>query len=619
MQGSSTRDAGTHPDSEELWRPDPIEEQTLERNLRALEQVDPSLAARLRLPVDSSKVEPRGSEGYRYRRHRDWVRLDVSDPEDLARRALAAGGLAPGGRKNAGTKNAGGEDGARESGGGVPGGGDDVAGGDQGPVLLCGVGSGELVPALLAQRERLVAWDRDPWHLRLLLRRFDLAAFLNRGALRLALGIDWLDHARTRFVEVHHPVLSCFDGEYEEALAFRDATPIGPRALLAAGGLFVDEVRRALQRQGICTWTTDLTGVSREETEHCVRRFRPSLLVTINYVEGLAEFARANGLELLCWEVDPAIGPPRQLSKQAQEMRTARSDAPVRITTYRAANVQAFQDAGFRDVRLRPLAADVELRRPLELSADERERWGAPVAFVGSSLVGMAEPYRKKAQRFFAMAIGGDDSQAKAAAAVERVLADQRAARGRDVLAESIRREIPEMAESLLARGVDLRVLLGESAGSEKRLRTVASLAEFGVSVWGDEGWRQLAEQGVTWRGYAGHRRDLTRIYNACDVHVDIGRLYQNDIVPMRVFDVLACGGFLIAERNEALGEAFRLGEEIESWSSIEELRYKVDWYLKHPEERRRIAEKGRRAVLERHTIDQRLVEMLEGFEVTRG
>ena len=33
----------------------------------------------------------------------------------------------------------------------------------------------------------------------------------------------------------------------------------------------------------------------------------------------------------------------------------------------------------------------------------------------------------------------------------------------------------------------------------------------------------------------------------------DVNRIYQPDVVPLRVFDVLACGAFLIAEHSEAL------------------------------------------------------------------
>jgi len=123
----------------------------------------------------------------------------------------------------------------------------------------------------------------------------------------------------------------------------------------------------------------------------------------------------------------------------------------------------------------------------------------------------------------------------------------------------------------------------------------------------------------VTFCGFAGHRRELTDIYRQGQIHIDINRLYQLDIVPMRVFDILACGGFLIAEYSPALAELFDIGTEIEVWQSVDELVDKVRYYKEHPEEAHLIAQRGYRAVCERHTIAGRVLEMLRGLPQFTG
>ena len=94
-------------------------------------------------------------------------------------------------------------------------------------------------------------------------------------------------------------------------------------------------------------------------------------------------------------------------------------------------------------------------------------------------------------------------------------------------------------------------------------------------------------------------------------IHLDIGRLYQPDIVTMRVFDVLACGGFLLAGHSEALLEMFTPGVELECWSTLDELEDKVRFYQQHPDKAQTIALAGRARVLRDHTIRQRLLTML--------
>ena len=115
----------------------------------------------------------------------------------------------------------------------------------------------------------------------------------------------------------------------------------------------------------------------------------------------------------------------------------------------------------------------------------------------------------------------------------------------------------------------------------------------------------------VRYRGWAGHIHEVGRIYAAAQVNLDIGRIYQQDIVTMRVFDALASGGFVLAERSPDLERLFEVGVEVEAYTDLEELVDKVGFYLTHPERAREIAARGRAAVERRHSIEARVLEML--------
>ena len=47
----------------------------------------------------------------------------------------------------------------------------------------------------------------------------------------------------------------------------------------------------------------------------------------------------------------------------------------------------------------------------------------------------------------------------------------------------------------------------------------------------------------------------INHVYSNGGIHLVINRLYQNDMITLRVFEVLACGGFILAEYSEALEE----------------------------------------------------------------
>ncbi len=536
------------------------ERERLERNLAALDRVDPELAERLRLPVDGSRTRLDEHGALFLRLHRSWVKLDVAGEwidEEL--RALAGAA----------------------------------------PVLVLGVGRGEILERLLAEGVRTVAWERDPWLVRLFLARAEVSAAIASRMLGFALGIDLFAREDLAAARVVHPVLGQV---YASEIRLAEHRPRSKRAILCAGGLFVDELRTALERRGYALWTLALEELAKEELDLTMSRFRPEVVFAVNYTEGVVEFAAEHRVKLVVWEVDPATAPPRKLRRPAEH---------AFVFTYREANVEPFVRAGLAHVEHLPLAADPELRRPLALDPTEIERLGAPLAFVGSSLVENARACRA---RFLSAwrSWRGNDSQGDGERVLVEVLAAQRKDFSRYAVPELLDERARGFRAAMLDRGgEDPALLAAEISASEKRLSVAANLGALGLSVWGDEGWRAVERYGVRWRGPAGHHVELTRIFNACPLHVDIGRIYQGDIVTMRVFDALACGRLVIAEHSADLERLFRIGREVESYRTIDELRSKVRTSQERPRAAARIARAGQEAVLTRHTIAQRVETML--------
>ena len=159
----------------------------------------------------------------------------------------------------------------------------------------------------------------------------------------------------------------------------------------------------------------------------------------------------------------------------------------------------------------------------------------------------------------------------------------------------------------------DPKKWVAEIVASQKRVAYVTALSDFGIHVWGDDRWREVAANvsGLHYRGLAEQGHELTCVYSGAEVHVDVNRIYQPEAIPMRVFNVLACGGFLIAEHSDSIEEAFAVGEEIETYRTIDELESKVAHYLANPGEARAIAERGMEAVRNRHTMRTRVKSLL--------
>lgn len=545
-------------------------------NLRALHRVAPDLVARIRLPVSDKHVQFPAAEGdpvlYQVGFH--WQPLSI--PPDQVDALVAT----------------------------HPG---------DGPFFVLGIGVGEIVHALLRRSPstRVEAWDRDPWLLRQFLASRDLAREILGGRLRLHLAADVLALCPWKGPLVIHPLLGRV---YRAERHFLEEGVAERRVLLAASGLFADDVADELRNRGYAVLPWETTRHAREELVLAARASGARFVVAVNYNHGLAEMCRELGLDLVCWEVDPAMD--RITITEAGSTLSFGDDAGwmapcarFHLFSHRAANVSSYQGVGFHLVEYLPLATNPERRFPVEVPEDSPYR--VPVSFVGSSMLASAtEACHQFVEAFLQWRPKAPSDLPEKV--WEAVLQLQRAEMTRYRIPEGLDVSCPGWrAFASQQRNPDPAVFAGEGAAAEKRLNLVASLAPYGVQVWGDEGWQCVEAEGARYRGPAGHTHELNLIYSGSTINVDINRIYQPDIVTMRVFDVLACGGFLLTEWSPALKDLFEVGREVETWATQAELEEKIAYYLAHPEEARAIAERGRARVLRDHTVAQRVERML--------
>lgn len=82
--------------------------------------------------------------------------------------------------------------------------------------------------------------------------------------------------------------------------------------------------------------------------------------------------------------------------------------------------------------------------------------------------------------------------------------------------------------------------------------------------------------------------------------------------IPLRAFDIMGCGGFLLSNYQEELYELFQNDNHLALYDSYEDAIDKIDFYLRNEELRSQIALNGRNEVLTNHTIDLRLKEIFK-------
>ena len=438
-----------------------------------------------------------------------------------------------------------------------------------------------LTIALATTATRIVAWDRDPALIHFALSAQDYIEDIRSKRLQIALGADLTHHLQGLEWTVHPQLAHTYGWE----LSLLGRPMPAQRVLVGTGTLFVDDLAHGLQQEGYNVYPLATTLHSVAELDYTVQTVQPQVIFTINYLHGTAEFCARHQVPFRCWEIDPAT----------DQVAPFKEKGDVHIFTYRQAHVDHWQANGYGSSYL-PLASNPDRRTP-----GSQEPQG--IAFVGTSMVQTAEAYAVRLVQLL-QAQGHDKVYARSA--IEQILSAQSHANS-------------YVADALFAKqfpGVpttpdDPGMFLGEIAASRHRIQVIQKLADLHIDVWGDAGWASIEQAGVHYKGSAGHFHQLNDIYRGSLINIDIGRIYQSDIVTMRVFDVLACGGFVLAAHCDALAELFEIGQEIDSWRTFEELHDKSTWYLSHPDKAKAIAIRGREKVLNHHTIQQRIQKVL--------
>jgi spore maturation protein CgeB len=330
------------------------------------------------------------------------------------------------------------------------------------------------------------------------------------------------------------------------------------------------------------------------------RVLAPLFVASINFSPELALLCTMAKTPYLSWTVDP-------LGAERFRLYPGTDPALALAFAHRRETVERLRAIGFGDAEYLPLAASG--RRQALPDDPELERYRTPISFVGSSL----------AQEGQALAQGlvSHDIEPELVGAFAELVESLLEQHEGDVAYAGLAPDCSALPGVLLARlpaGLDLgklAELVNGALSHRLRVRRVEALAPLGISVYGDTGWQGRAAGYV---GIADHGDELTRIYNASLLNLDVPRIYQRDIATMRVFDIMACGGVVLSEPSPDLLELFTDGSELVCYSSARELSEKSARLLAFEQERASIGRAAYAAVRREHLLEHRFERLAAGL-----
>lgn len=194
----------------------------------------------------------------------------------------------------------------------------------------------------------------------------------------------------------------------------------------------------------------------------------------------------------------------------------------------------------------------------------------------------------------------------------------------------------PSFTKKINQMGFEAKLMIGATAkrptpreikydivfvGNSRRLpygrKIVQDIGEtsYNFKVWGT-GWESILAKKYYGGQYFDNQR-LDELYASSlitltDHQEDMNR---EGFVSVKVFDVLASGGFCISDKNYGIQEIF--GDSVPQYESPEHLSQLIDFYINHPDERFKLMEKGKEIALS-HIWQKRAEQFLKGIDESK-
>ena len=155
-----------------------------------------------------------------------------------------------------------------------------------------------------------------------------------------------------------------------------------------------------------------------------------------------------------------------------------------------------------------------------------------------------------------------------------------------------------------------LTYLLACETTGRARLTALQLLSNhFKTALWSGDSDERLS--GAETHPYADYYSEMPAIFASSKVNLNISLCCIEAGIPLRVLDIIACGGFVLTDYKPDMEEFFVPGESIETWSTLEELYMKTDYYIRNDTERKRISENSRQILEKAFRFEDRLAAIL--------
>ncbi len=346
--------------------------------------------------------------------------------------------------------------------------------------------------------------------------------------------------------------------------------------------------------------------------EEKIRGTHYDMVFTVNYFPLISNVCERTGVKYVSWTCDNPL-----ISMYHESVFHACNY----IFTFDKTNYLEFRGMGVKHIWYLPLAVDTERMDALLGAPEKPERRNATqdsemrkyrgdVAFVGSLYE--RNSYDKIKNRLPEYLRGYFDAVMEAQLNISgaNIVEPMLTTNILEQLQEYFQLEKSEGSFSDLGLIFQTTVLGFKIAEIERRRALIELSKHYRVNVYSNSDVSDLLR--IQYCGSVDYWSEMPKVFRMSKINLNFTIPNIKSGIPLRIWDVLGCGGFLLTNYQAEIPYYFKEGEDLVCFDGLEDLCEKVGYYLEHEEERKRIAWNGYRKVREKHSYIERIHTILD-------
>ena len=346
--------------------------------------------------------------------------------------------------------------------------------------------------------------------------------------------------------------------------------------------------------------------------EEKIRGTHYDMVFTVNYFPLISNVCERTGVNYVSWTCDNPL-----ISMYHESVFHACNY----IFTFDKTNYLEFRGMGVKHIWYLPLAVDTE-RMDALLGAPEKperrnatqdpemQKYRGDVAFVGSLYE--RNSYDKIKNRLPEYLRGYFDAVMEAQLNISgaNIVEPMLTTNILEQLQEYFQLEKSEGSFSDLGLIFQTTVLGFKIAEIERRRALIELSKHYKVNVYSNSDVSDLLR--IQYCGSVDYWSEMPKVFRMSKINLNFTIPNIKSGIPLRIWDVLGCGGFLLTNYQAEIPYYFKEGEDLVCFDGLEDLCEKVGYYLEHEEERKRIAWNGYHKVREKHSYIERIRTILD-------